>query len=146
MTTLLILNTSSERPIRKTVSNNHTEIWNWRQHFCWKLRRNDEINRVDHRVELYEEQQCSHQHDTRAHTFPKHDNANQTCLKWNKCKTPTCPHWRCPDDTAKDNKDNHSLCRLIFRMEHNRYCDTIGEVYGNSKSADLPLNVDNNWQ
>ena len=31
-------------------------------------------------------------------------------------------------------------------MEHNRHCDTAGEVYGNSKSADFPLNVDNNWQ
>ena len=29
-------------------------------------------------------------------------------------------------------------------MEHNRHCDTVGEVYGNSESADFPLNVDNN--
>ena len=31
-------------------------------------------------------------------------------------------------------------------MEHNRHCDTVGEVYGNSKSAVFSLNVDNNWQ
>ena len=31
-------------------------------------------------------------------------------------------------------------------MEHYRHCDTAAEVYGNSKSADFPLNVDNNWQ
>ena len=31
-------------------------------------------------------------------------------------------------------------------MEHNRECDTIGEVYGNSKFADFSLKVDNNWQ
>ena len=28
-------------------------------------------------------------------------------------------------------------------MEHNRYSDTVGEVYGNSKFADFSLNVDN---
>ena len=28
-------------------------------------------------------------------------------------------------------------------MEHNRYLDTVGEVYGNSKFVDFPLNVDN---
>ena len=28
-------------------------------------------------------------------------------------------------------------------MENSRYCDTIGKVYGNSKSADVPLNVNN---
>ena len=28
-------------------------------------------------------------------------------------------------------------------MEHNRHCDTLGEVYGNSQFADFPLNVDN---
>ena len=27
-------------------------------------------------------------------------------------------------------------------MEHNRDCDTIGKVYGNSKFADVPLNAD----
>ena len=31
-------------------------------------------------------------------------------------------------------------------MEYNGDCDTTGEVYGNSKSADFPLNVYNNWQ
>ena len=31
-------------------------------------------------------------------------------------------------------------------MEHNRECDTIGEVYGNSKFGYLTLNVDKNWQ
>ena len=31
-------------------------------------------------------------------------------------------------------------------MEHKRDCDTIREVYGNSKSADFPFNVDNGWQ
>ena len=31
-------------------------------------------------------------------------------------------------------------------MEHNRDCDTIGEVYGNCKFADFPLNVDYIWQ
>ena len=31
-------------------------------------------------------------------------------------------------------------------MEHNRDCETIGEVYKNSNFADFPLNVDNNWQ
>ena len=31
-------------------------------------------------------------------------------------------------------------------MEHNRHCDTVGEVYGNSKFADFPLNVDKNRQ
>ena len=31
-----------------------------------------------------------------------------------------------------------------FEMEHNRHCDTVAEVYGNSKSADFSLNVDNN--
>ena len=31
-----------------------------------------------------------------------------------------------------------------FKIEHNRHCDTVGEVYGNSKSADFPLSVDNN--
>ena len=31
-------------------------------------------------------------------------------------------------------------------MEDNRDCHTTGEVYGNSKFADLPFNVDNNWQ
>ena len=31
-----------------------------------------------------------------------------------------------------------------FDMEHNRHCDTAGEVYGNSKSADFPLNFGNN--
>ena len=30
-------------------------------------------------------------------------------------------------------------------MEHNGDSDTVGEVYGNSKFADFPLNVDNNW-
>ena len=31
-------------------------------------------------------------------------------------------------------------------MEHNRDCDTIGEVNGNSKFADFPFTVDNKWQ
>ena len=31
-------------------------------------------------------------------------------------------------------------------MEHNRHCDTVGEVYGDSKSANFPLKVDNKWQ
>ena len=31
-------------------------------------------------------------------------------------------------------------------MEHNRGCDTIGEVDGNSKFADFALNVDKNWR
>ena len=31
-------------------------------------------------------------------------------------------------------------------MEHSRDCDTIREVYGKSKFADFPLNVNNNWQ
>ena len=31
-------------------------------------------------------------------------------------------------------------------MEHNRDCDTTGEVCGNSKFADFPHNVDNSWQ
>ena len=31
-------------------------------------------------------------------------------------------------------------------MEHYRHCDTVGEVYGNSKSAYFPRNVDNIWQ
>ena len=30
-------------------------------------------------------------------------------------------------------------------MEHNRHCDTIGEVYGNSRFGDFTLKVDNNW-
>ena len=43
-------------------------------------------------------------------------------------------------------QNNHSLCRLSLRMEHNRYCDTIGEVHGKGKSADFPLNIASNWQ
>ena len=31
-------------------------------------------------------------------------------------------------------------------MEHNRHCEAIGEVYGHSKLADFPFNVDNIWQ
>ena len=31
-------------------------------------------------------------------------------------------------------------------MKYNRYCDTIGEVYGNSKFANFPLTVDNKRQ
>ena len=31
-------------------------------------------------------------------------------------------------------------------MEHSGDCDTVRDVYGNSKSADFPLNVDNKWQ
>ena len=31
-------------------------------------------------------------------------------------------------------------------MEHNRNCDTVWKVYGNSKFADFPINVDKNWQ
>ena len=31
-------------------------------------------------------------------------------------------------------------------MEHNRDCDTIRGVYGNSKFAKLPFKTDNNWQ
>ena len=29
-------------------------------------------------------------------------------------------------------------------MEHNKYCDTIGETYRKNKSVDFPLNVNNN--
>ena len=31
-------------------------------------------------------------------------------------------------------------------MEHNGNCDTVGEIYGNSKFAEFPLNVHTNWQ
>ena len=31
-------------------------------------------------------------------------------------------------------------------MEHNRDCDTIGEVCENSKYASFPSNVDSNWK
>ena len=31
-----------------------------------------------------------------------------------------------------------------LKMGHNRHCDTVGEVYGTSKFADYPLNVDTN--
>ena len=30
-------------------------------------------------------------------------------------------------------------------MEHNRYCGTTGEDYENSKSADFPLKVNDDW-
>ena len=44
-----------------------------------------------------------------------------------------------PDDTTKNRKKNHSRLQSSFRMEHNRYCDTIGEVQGNGKSTDFPF-------
>ena len=58
----------------------------------------------------------------------------------------TLNHWRCPDDTTDDNKNNRSLRWPTVKMEHNRHCDTIGESYGNNKFADFSLIVDNTWQ
>ena len=43
-------------------------------------------------------------------------------------------------------KNSHSLHWPSLEMEHNGDRDTVGEVYGNSNSADFPLNFDNNWQ
>ena len=34
-----------------------------------------------------------------------------------KCKAPTCCHWRCPDNTAKDNGKNHSFSWPSFLKE-----------------------------
>ena len=45
-----------------------------------------------------------------------------------------------------DNKDIIRLCWPPVRLEHIRDCYTIGEVYGNSKSANLSFNVDDNRQ
>ena len=61
-------------------------------------------------------------------------------------QTSACHHWRCPDDTTDDNKNNHSLRWPSVKMEHKRDCETIGEIYENSKLADSPLNADNVWQ
>ena len=47
-----------------------------------------------------------------------------------------------PPRTAKI----HSICWSSLRMEHNRHSDTIVEKYKISKSADFPVNVDNNWR
>ena len=48
--------------------------------------------------------------------------------------------------TTNDDKNNPSLHWPSGGMEHNRHCDIVGEVYGNSKFADFPFNVDNNRQ
>ena len=64
-------------------------------------------------------------------------------VKTTSSETPTKqqPALTIPPTTTK-----HSLHWPSIEMEHNRHCDTAGKVYGNSKSADFPLNVDNNWQ
>ena len=41
---------------------------------------------------------------------------------------------------------NHSFCWPSVIKEHDRDFDTIGEIYGNSKFADFPFNVENIWQ
>ena len=61
-------------------------------------------------------------------------------------QNPACHNLRCLDNTTEDNKNNHSLYWPAVEIEHNGDCDTIGEVYGNSKFADFPLNVNNSWQ
>ena len=38
--------------------------------FSWTLHQNEEITRANNSVAFLEEQQCSHRHDTRPHTFP----------------------------------------------------------------------------
>ena len=60
--------------------------------------------------------------------------------------TTTSQHGRRPDHTTSDNQNSHSLHWPSVKMENNRYRDSLGEVYGNSKSADFPFNVHNNWQ
>ena len=50
------------------------------------------------------------------------------------------------DDTTDANKNNLSFRWPSVKMQHNRDCDSIAEVYRNSKFADFPLNVDNIWQ
>ena len=67
-------------------------------------------------------------------------------IKWNNHITTDSHHERRPYHTTNDNKKNHSLRWPSVKMEYNRDCDTVREVYGKSKFADFPLNVDKNWQ
>ena len=67
-------------------------------------------------------------------------------LKWNNRKTPAYHHWWCPYNTTEYNRNYHTLFWPSVRVEHNGDCDTIGEVYENSKFTGSPSNLDKNWQ
>ena len=61
-------------------------------------------------------------------------------------KPQTCPNSWQHNSTANDNKNNYSICWPPIGRAYNRYCKTSGKIYRSSESANIILNLNNNWQ
>ena len=67
-------------------------------------------------------------------------------LQINQTQNPNLAQWQSPDNTTKNNDNNHSLCWPPFNMEYNKYRDFAWKIHENSQSADFTFNVNNVWQ